>query len=375
MNIHFNKPLLLPRSLDHIREAFTLEHTSGNGPFTAKCHAFLKQRYGFSSCLLTQSCTAALEMAALLADIAPGDEVIVPSFTFVSTANAFALRNAHIRFVDSTAWHPNMDCSLIEELITPRTKAVVCVHYAGMACDMQALQDICRRHNLCLIEDAAQSIDTTYQGRALGTFGNLSAFSFHESKNIICGEGGCLAINDPLLHARADILWEKGTNRSAFLRGEVDKYSWVDVGSSFLPSEITAAFLYGQLESLENIQARRVKNWNRYHAALSPLAEKGYLEVPRIPEGSSNNAHMYYVVCRSGDERTRLMAHLKSHGIQSVFHYQALHASSYYASRHGDRKLPQAERYTECLLRLPLHYHLTDEEVDEVVERLHGFYA
>lgn len=373
-SIPFNRPHLSGKELDYAREAFACGHTAGNGEFTKKCHAFFAARYGMNGCRLTQSCTDALEMAALLANIAPGDEVIMPSFTFVSTANAFVLRGANIVFADSGHSHPNLEIDGLESLITPRTRAIVPVHYGGCACEMDRLQALAGLHNLFLIEDAAQAIDGFYRERPLGAIGHLSAFSFHETKNVISGEGGMLVVNDPELHTRAEIIWEKGTNRSAFFRGEVDKYGWVDVGSSFLPSEITAAFLFAQLENLTTIQLRRCALWDSYQTGLKQLGDSGRLELPLIPDYASHNAHIFFVVCASRVERAALTNWLRESGIEAVFHYQALHASPYYRARHDGRLLREAERYSECLLRLPLYFGLSFEDVGRVCETVTAFY-
>lgn len=356
-------------------EAFAHGHISGNGPFTRRCHAWFAARYGFQRNLLTQSCTDALEMAALLAQIGPGDEVIAPSFTFVSSVNPFILRGARVVFADSGSTHPNMDVDGVESLVTNRTRAIIAVHYAGTACQPQRLAELARHHGICLIEDAAQAIDSTHKGRPLGSFGALAALSFHETKNVISGEGGLLVVNDPALFARAEIIWEKGTNRSAFHRGEIDKYGWVDVGSSFLPSDITAAVLFAQLEQVHALQARRHQLWSRYQDRLAPLAAQARFQVPTIPLDSTHNAHLYYIVCRSLDERTRLQAALRQHGIESVFHYQSLHRSTFFRERHDGRDLPQADRYSDCLLRLPLFHQLTDAQVDEVCGHIEAFFA
>jgi len=325
--IPFNKPYLSGKETEYIQQAAAALKLSGDGKFTKQCHSFFEKRYGFNKCLLTTSCTDALEMAALLADIKPGDEIIVPSFTFVSTANAFVLRGAKIVFADVEETTGNLDTSKIEELVTPQTKAIVPVHYAGVACDMDKLMSIAQKNNLVVIEDAAQAIDSFYNNKPLGSFGQFAAFSFHETKNIISGEGGMIVINKKENIDRAEIIREKGTNRSQFFRGEVDKYGWVDIGSSFLPSEIIAAFLYAQLENLDNIQDKRKKIWHYYADALSSLATDEHVRLPFIPLYATNNAHMFYLLCRSLDERTRLIAHLKSKGIKAVFHYQFLHKS------------------------------------------------
>lgn len=376
MLIPFNKPYLTGRELDYIREAVDLGKISGNGEFTRRCQEFFEQRYGFQKCLLTTSCTDALEMAAILLDLQPGDEVILPSFTFVSSANAFVLRGAKIVFVDSQADHPNLDVSQLEPLITSKTKAVVVVHYGGLACDMDEIMAIANRHGLFVVEDAAQAIASTYQGKALGGIGHLGCFSFHETKNIQCGEGGMLAINHPDFVKRAEIIWEKGTNRAAFFRGEIDKYGWVDVGSSFLPSEVTAAFLWAQLENLNSIQHRRIQIWNDYHSFLThqelpQLLDLNYLTLlQKAGEGLSfsvmskdkmANAHLFYLLFESLEARTAFAQMLKDHRILSVFHYQSLHRSQVAQGLFPDqyqRQLPNSDKFSDCLLRLPLFFEL-----------------
>jgi dTDP-4-amino-4,6-dideoxygalactose transaminase len=372
--IPFNKPFMAGNELAYVADAVASGKISGDGVYTRKCHAFFAQRYGFANPLLTTSCTDALEMSAMLLGIAPGDEVIVPSFTFVSTANAFALRGAKIVFADSRAEEPNIDAGLIESLVTPRTRAIVIVHYAGVACDMDAILDVGRRHDVAVVEDAAQAIDSTYRGRPLGTLGRLGTFSFHETKNVICGEGGMLVVNDASLAARAEIIREKGTNRSAFFRGEVDKYGWVDVGSSFLPSDILAAYLFAQLEHLDRIQARRKAIWARYRANLAPLARHAGLALPVVPEYASNNAHMFYLVCPTLACRSALIAHLKAAGVHAVFHYQSLHKSPFYRDRHDARPLENADRFSDCLVRLPFFFEMTDTQVDFISEAIAEFF-
>lgn len=372
--IPFNKPFMVGNELSYVAAAVASGKISGDGMYTRKCHDFFAQRYGFAKPLLTTSCTDALEMAALLLDIQPGDEVIVPSFTFVSTANAFALRGAKIVFADSRADEPNIDAAAIEALVTPRTRAIVVVHYAGVACDMDVLLEVARRHGLSVVEDAAQAVDSTYRGRPLGSLGRLGAFSFHETKNVICGEGGMLAVNDATLVDRAEVIREKGTNRTAFFRGQVDKYGWVDVGSSFLPSDILAAYLYAQLEQIDRIQERRKAIWDRYARCLQPLPGEAGVLLPTIPAYASNNAHMFYLVCPSLESRTALIAHLKAAGILAVFHYQSLHRSPFYRDRHDGRALPQADRFSDCLVRLPLFFELTDDQVDDISDTITGFF-
>lgn len=313
-------------------------------------------------------------MSALLLNLNPGDEVIMPSYTFVSTANAFILRGAHIRFCDSCNDHPNMDTSKIEELITDKTKAIIPVHYAGHACDMDAIMSIASKHNLFVIEDAAQAIDSFYKGKRLGGIGHASAFSFHETKNIISGEGGMLVVSEDAWKQRAEIIWEKGTNRSAFFRGEIDKYGWVDVGSSFLPSDLVAAYLYAQLENHDDIQNKRKTIWDTYHREFIDLEENGFFQRPIVPEYASNNGHIYYLLCRSQQERADLIQHLKSENIYAVFHYVSLHSSPYYTAKHDGRELPFCDMFSERLVRLPLFAALKSNEVIRVIESVHRFY-
>lgn len=375
MIIPFNKPYLTGKEAHYMYDAVHTGKLSGNGKYTQKCQNFLKEKYGFGKCLLTTSCTDALEMAAILTDIQPGDEVIMPSYTFVSTANAFVLRGAKIVFADSRKDHPGIDENSVENLITEKTKAIVPVHYAGVACDMDTIMDIAERYNLFVIEDAAQAIDSYYTGRdgvkrALGSIGHLAAFSFHETKNIISGEGGMLAINDPQFENRAEIIWEKGTNRSAFFRGEVDKYGWVDVGSSFLPSEVIAAFLWAQLENIEGIQAKRIELWELYYQQLEQWARNQHVQLPYIPEFATNNAHMFYLICDNVDQRTKLIAKLKEDGILAVFHYLSLHKSQFYAQRHDRRELPFTDHYSDCLIRLPLFFDLSKSELETITSKI-----
>lgn len=370
--IPFNKPYLSGKETAYIADAVATGKISGNGKYTQKCQAFFEQRYRIEKCLLTTSCTDALEMAALLLDIKEGDEVIMPSYTFVSTANAFVLRGAKIVFADSRADHPNMDETLLEALITPRTRAIVPVHYAGVACNMEAIMGLASKHGLFVVEDAAQAIESFYTfsdgtRKALGSIGHLAAFSFHETKNIIAGEGGMLAINDERFVQRAEIIWEKGTNRSAFFRGEVDKYGWVDLGSSFLPSEIIAAFLWAQLENLEDIQQVRSRHWDTYYKELARWAEENGIALPNVPWYATNNAHMFYLVCKDLEQRTQLIKNLNTKDIFPVFHYISLHSSPYYNGRHDGRNLPNTDRFTDTLVRLPLFYELS---VDRVIKNI-----
>ena len=366
--IDFNRPYLTGREAHYMYQAVMKGKLSGNGEFTKRCQSFFEERYGFKKCLLTTSCTDALEMAAILCGIQLGDEVIVPSYTFVSSALAFVREGAKIVFADSMERNPNIDAEKIEALITPKTKVIVPVHYAGVACNMDKIMEIANKHNLIVVEDAAQAIDSYYKGRPLGSIGHLSTFSFHETKNIIAGEGGMLAINDERFIRRAEIIWEKGTNRAEFFRGEVNKYGWVDTGSSFLPSEVVAAFLWAQLEELDNIQNRRKLLWNKYYELLKPFADKGIFTLPDVPEYATNNAHMFYLVCNNLEERTALIKKIKENSAQAVFHYLSLHSSEYYKDKHDGRDLLNCDRYADCLVRLPLFYELTEEEVEFIVK-------
>ena len=374
MKIPFNKPYFTGKETDYIKEAVASGKISGDGIFTGKCHQFFEERYGFIRTLLTTSCTDALEMAAILCDVHPGDEVIAPSYTFVSTVNAFVLRGAKIIFADSEEATPNIDASQIESLITPKTKVIVPVHYAGFACDMDTILEIARKYDMLVVEDAAHAIDSFYKGQPLGSFGHFATFSFHETKNIISGEGGMLVINDERFVRRGEIIREKGTNRPAFFRGEVDKYSWVDIGSSFLPSDIIAAFLYAQLENLEEIQTKRKAIWNLYCNGLKPLEERGCIQLPIMPEYTTNNAHMFYILCENLKERNKLIQYLKNNGILAVFHYLSLHKSPFYKERYNGRNLPNADRYSDCLVRLPLYYELEKEDVDRVIRTVMLFF-
>lgn len=374
MIINFNKPFLTGKELDYIRAAVESGKISGDGLYSKKCHEFFEKRYGFRKTLLTTSCTDALEMTALLLDIKPGDEIILPSYTFVSTANAFALRGARLVFADSRPDNPNIDHTQIESLITKKTKAVVIIHYAGIACDMEAITGICQEHNLYLVEDAAHAIDSTYKGKPLGSFGHLATFSFHETKNVISGEGGLIVINDEQFIKRAEIIREKGTNRSAFFRGEVDKYNWVDIGSSFLPSEIIAAFLFAQLEHLDEIQRKRIELWNTYHQSLMPVEKENHVRLPVIPDYTVNNGHMFYMICENLDIRTRLIDYLKSNGVLAVFHYLSLHQSPFYKEKYDGRALPNSDSYSDRLIRLPLFYELTQDQARFIAGLIKKFF-
>lgn len=369
--IPFNKPFMTGRELWYIAQAHTNGHLSGDGAFTKRCHSWLETQTGARRALLTHSCTAALEMAALLADIQAGDEVIMPSYTFVSTANAFVMRGAVPVFVDIRPDTMNIDETKIEAAITARTRVILPVHYAGVACEMDTIMAIAARHKLIVVEDAAQGIMSTYKGRPLGTIGHMGAYSFHETKNIISGEGGALLVNAPEFAERAEIIREKGTNRSQFFRGQVDKYTWVDIGSSYLPGEVIAAFLWAQMEEAGNITAQRLALWDRYHTALAPLEAAGKLIRPTLPDDCHHNAHMYYILLDSLEQRTAVITQLKAQGIATVFHYVPLHsapAGLRLSRSHGDMTI--TNQYSDRLLRLPLWIGLGDAGVDQVVAAL-----
>ena len=370
--IPFNKPYFSGRELKYLEEVCHSTTMSGNGDFTKKCHTFFEQKYGFKKCLLATSGTDALEMCAMLCNLKPGDEVIVPSYTFVSTALAFLREGAKVVFADSSAENPNMEVEQIEPLINEKTKVIVVVHYAGVACDMDAIMALAEKHNLLVVEDAAHCIDSFYKGRPLGSIGHLGAFSFHETKNISSGEGGMCVINDERFVRRAEIIWEKGTNRGEFYRGMVNKYGWVDMGSSFLPSEFNAAYLWAQLEQLDDIQGKRKHIWNRYFEGLNGKIGNE-VKLPYIPEYATNNAHMFYLLCPSLEYRTALMKFLKENDVQTTFHYLPLHSSKYYEDKHDGRELPNCDRYGDTLVRLPLFYELTDWEIDKIVKLIVEF--
>lgn len=367
--IPFNKPHMTGKELTYISEAKLNNVLAGDGPFTKRCHQWLEQETGCAKALLTHSCTAALEMAALLLDIQPGDEVIMPSYTFVSTANAFVLRGGVPVFVDIRADTLNLDEKLIKAAITPRTRAILPVHYAGVACEMDVIMEIARRHGLKVVEDAAQGVMSSYKGRALGGIGDLGAFSFHETKNVISGEGGALLVNDPALALAAEIIREKGTDRSRFFRGEVDKYTWQSLGSSFLPGDMVAAFLWAQLEEARKITALRMACWDRYHALLAPLEDLGLLRRPIVPADCQHNAHMYYVLLAPGTDRQSVLDSLKRHLISAVFHYVPLHSSPAglrYARSHGSLAVTDAQ--SASLIRLPLWIGITPEQQHFIVD-------
>jgi dTDP-4-amino-4,6-dideoxygalactose transaminase len=371
--IPFNKPYLTGKEMHYMYQAVYSGKISGNGMYTQKCQAFFEKTYRIKKALLTTSCTDALEMCAILAGIEPGDEVIVPSFTFVSTALAFVRQGAKVVFADSNSRNPNIDAEKVEALITAKTKAIVVVHYAGIACDMEVIMDLAKKYNLLVIEDAAQAINSYYEGKALGSIGHLAAFSFHETKNINCGEGGLLAINDERFIHRAEIIWEKGTNRSEFFRGEVNKYEWVDTGSSFLPSEINAAYLYAQIENLDDIQTKRRGIYTSYFRELRDWGHKNGVKLPCIPEYATNNGHMFYLVCSSLEQRSALIEHLKQNGVHAVFHYLSLHKSAFYKGKYDGPELRNSDHYTDCLLRLPLYYELTPADIEKVIDTVASF--
>jgi len=374
LKVDFNRPVILGNELEYMKQAIESGHISGDGAFTKKCHAFLEEKFGVRRALLTTSCTHALEMSAILLDIQPGDEVIIPAFTFVSTVNAFVLRGARPVFLDVRPDTLNLDESRLEAALTPRTKAVVPVHYAGVACEMDSIMGIAAAHHLAVVEDNAHGLFGKYQGKYLGTFGCLAAQSFHETKNFTSGEGGALLINDPVLVERAEIIREKGTNRSRFFRGQVDKYTWVDIGSSYLPSDILAAFLFAQFEQHEKIQLHRRQVWELYHAGLRDWAAAHEVQLPCVPEGCEQSYHMFYMLLPNLELRQKLIAYLRERGIYSVFHYLPLHLSDMgrsFGGKTGD--CPVTERVSDQLIRLPFHNALTSSEQELVIDLLHGF--
>jgi len=372
--IPFNKPYMAGKELYYIAQSVLSGHTSGDGAFSKKCEKFFERAFLAKKTLLTTSCTSALEMAALLCDLKPGDEVIVPSFTFVSTVNAFVLRGVHPVFIDIRPDTKNIDEKLIEQAITNKTKAIVPVHYAGVSCEMDSINDIAKQNNLFVIEDAAQGVNAKYKNQYLGTLGDMGTYSFHETKNFICGEGGALVINNNKFIERAEILREKGTNRSQFFRGQVDKYTWVDIGSSYVPSDLLAAFLYGQLEQMDDINAKRKKIYHNYYNALKPLADKGLIELPVIPEHCESNFHMFYILLKDIQQRTELIAYLKSHSIHAVFHYVPLHSSPMGEKLgYKNGQLPVTESVSERLLRLPFYYELTENNIESISQKISEF--
>lgn len=374
MEIPFNKPFFAGNEVKYMADAVARGKISGNGYYSNLCHEVFRARYNFRKCLLTSSCTDALEMAAILCDLQPGDEVIVPSYTFVSTANAFVLRGAKIVFADSRSDHPGMDEESIERLITSRTRVIVPVHYGGVACDMDKIMDLAEKHNLIVVEDAAQAIDSYYKGKPLGGIGHLGCFSFHETKNIISGEGGMLIINDERFCRRSEIIWEKGTNRAEFFRGEVNKYGWVDIGSSFLPSELIAAFLFAQLEKIDQIQQKRLAIWFKYLNGLKDLMKEGFIRLPFIPSYAKTNGHLFYIITDSLETRTSLISFLKEKGIISVFHYLPLEQSFFMKKNCENEPLFFSTNYSECLIRLPMFFDLDDSSIDLILTSIHEFF-
>ncbi len=370
MDIPFNKPFFTRKEAHLVAECAYTGKISGNGVFTKKCHEYFESKYGFKKALLTSSCTDALEMAALLSEVGAGDEVIMPSFTFVSTANAFALRGAKIVFADVQPEIPNIDLDEVEKLINPRTKVIVVVHYAGVAVDMDRLMAIAEKNNLLVVEDAAHAIDSYYKEKPLGSIGHFGTFSFHETKNIISGEGGLLAINDERFVERAEIIWEKGTNRAAFYRGEVDEYGWVDLGSSFLPSDMTAAFLYSQLQEMEEIQRKRIAVWEKYNKLLTPLKAEEKIYYPDIPPYATKNGNMFYVTVSARKQRDIILEGMKRAGILAVFHYLPLHKSRFFSPKHDGRELPNTDRFSDTIIRLPFYAELKGSDTERVCGEL-----
>lgn len=374
MKIPFNKPYFAGKEIQHIVNAAYWGHISGNGVFTHQCHHFFEEKYDFQKCFLTTSCTDAFEMAVMLMNLQAGDEVIMPSFTFVSTANPFLLKGAKLVFADSCSEHPNIDLEKAEKLITEKTKVLVVMHYGGVAVDMDKAVALARKYNLILLEDTAHAIDSFYKGKPLGSFGDFAAFSFHETKNISSGEGGMLVVNNEKYIKRAEIVWEKGTNRAAFSRGEVKKYEWVDVGASFLPSDIIAGVLFAQLENIEDIQRKRISIWERYHQNLKHLEEKGLVKLPHITADATNNGHLFYLQTDNLEQRDQMLHFLNNNRVHAVFHYIPLHSSPFFKTRHDGRQLEHADRFSDTILRLPFFYELPLEIVDMICEQVEKFY-
>lgn len=372
--IPFNVPYRSDKELEYIKEALESGNLSGNGKFTKKCQNYFEEKYDFEKCFLTHSCTGALEMSALLLDIEPGDEVIIPSYTFVTSASAFVLRGATVRFCDSLASSPHIDPDSIVELINEKTKAIVIVHYAGVACDMAAIMDIVEEYDLYLIEDAAHTIDAYHDETPLGGFGHLSTFSFHNTKNISAGEGGMLAINDEDLVEKAEIIWEKGTNRAAFFRGDISRYEWMTLGSSFSPSELVAAYLWSQLENADIIVSSRLCIWNRYYDSLEPLKEKGKIFFEELPSYADHNAHIFYFICNTKKDKDKLYAFLKNRNIQVTTHYLPLHKSPYFKDKYEGKELPNSEKFCNRLIRLPLFPSLNKRDQDYIIKSIFDFF-
>ena len=373
MNIPFNKPYIPLSSLKYQILAAVSGTIAGNGKYTRLCHRFFEEQFGFPKVLLTTSCTDALEMAAILCDIQPGDEVILPSFSFMSTANAFLLRGANVVFADTLEDVPNIDPAQIERLITPKTRVIVVPHYSGLACEMDRIMELAEQHNLLVVEDAAHAVQSYYKDEPLGSIGHLGTFSFHETKNIISGEGGMLAVNHEPFLDRAEIIWEKGTNRAAFHRGEVDKYEWIDIGSSFLPSDAIAALLYTQIKRFRKIQRRRKWIWWEYHEQLAPLEERGSLKRPVIPEHATVNGNMFFITLPNRSQRDALLDHLRKAGIQALFHYFPLHTSPYFKDKYNGPELPNTQRFSDTILRLPFYHSLKKREIKDIVTKIGAF--
>jgi dTDP-4-amino-4,6-dideoxygalactose transaminase len=374
MEVLFNRPYITGREAHHLARVALSGKFSGNGQYTAKCQEFFQKKFGFTRTLLTTSCSDALEMAAILCDIKTGDEVIMPSFSFVSPANAFVLRGAVIRFADTCKDYPNIDPQSIQKLINHRTRVILVIHYGGVACDMDSIMELACKHDLLVVEDAAHAIDSYYKGKPLGSIGHFGTFSFHETKNIICGEGGMLVVNDPQYIKRAEIIWEKGTDRAAFSRGEVAKYGWKDIGSSFLPSEITASMLYAQLEQFEEIQEKRKKVWREYYQRLLHLEEMGLVRLPHLPPEATVNGNMFFLITGTPAVRTQLLSFLKDNGIGAVFHYLPLHSSDYYRDKHDGSVLENTIRFSDCIVRLPFYNELSEKEILYVTDTVARFY-
>ena len=374
MIIPFTKVFLNDSENKYIQDCLSSRKIGGSGKYTNQCLSFLQNRFGFLNTILTPSCTDALEMCSILLNFNKDDEIILPSYSFVSCALPFELRGSKLIFADSCEDNPNIDADKLEALITPKTKAILLIHYGGYACDLDKIITLCKKYNIFLIEDAAHSVNSFYKGKPLGSFGTLSVFSFHETKNISCGEGGLLIVNDASYFSRAEILRDKGTNRSAFFHGKVDKYTWVDVGSSFVLSDLLAALLLSQLENLDIIQQKRMDIWNIYSEKLNVLQKNGICSVTRIPENTTNNAHLFYLVCKNAQDRIDLAKYLKSFGIQASFHYQSLHASPYFASKHDGRTLSNSDKFSNQLLRLPLYPDLTNEDAETISNHVLKYY-
>ncbi|MBL4587451.1 MAG: dTDP-4-amino-4,6-dideoxygalactose transaminase [Flavobacteriales bacterium] len=375
MKIPFNRPLVLGDEQKLISEVFANDQFAGKGKFSAQCQQFLEDEFRYKKALLTTSCTSALELASLLLDIAPGDEVIVPSYAFITTANAFASKGAKVVFADSRAGHPSIDENEIEQLITPKTKAIIALHYGGVACEMDSIMQIAKRHSIAVIEDNAQGIGSTYKDKFLGGIGDIGALSFHESKNVHCGEGGAISINNDALLERVETLWDMGTNRADFKKGKVNSYGWVDVGSSFYPSELNAAFLSAQLPTLHEVNKKRNTLWNGYYDALKSFAEKGKFELPKIPSFAKHNGHIFYLMLRTKEQRNNLIQFLSEQGISSAFHFQSLHRSPYFASKYKGAELVNADKFSDRLLRLPLYHALNETEQEYVIDAVGRFFA